>query len=109
MEMKALFVPIIISSYINGSINQIDKGINGFGDLDHDLKEGEMRSIRVSYNRKFKKTPIVVACWCTTKNIFAYHEILAITSVDTQGFEVSAVNKINDRYNWKFSWIAIEW
>lgn len=95
-------------SDLNGSINQIDKGINGFDSLDHDLKEGEMRSIRVSYNREFKKIPVVVACWNTTEYIFEYHEILAITSVDTQGFTVSTVNKVKDRYGWRFTWIAVE-
>lgn len=92
---------------LNGSLNQIDKGINDFGTLDHDIEKGEMRSIRVSYNREFKKNPIVVACWCTTKNIFTYHEILAVTNVDTRGFEVSTVNKVSDRYPWAFTWIAI--
>lgn len=94
-------------SDLNGSLIQIDKGINGFGDLDDDLKEGVIRTIRVSYNRKFEKTPIVVACWNTTTNIFEYHGILAITETDTLGFDVSTVNKINDRYNWRFTWIAI--
>lgn len=100
-----IFVRYIL---LNGSLNQIDKGINGFGNLDADLKEGEMRSVRVSYNREFEKPPIVVACWDTTTNIFFYHGILAITGVDAQGFTVSTVNKINDRYDWRFAWIAIE-
>lgn len=94
-------------SDLNGSLIQIDKGINGFGDLDDDLKEGVIRTIRVSYNRKFEKTPIVVACWNTTTNIFEYHGMLAITETDTLGFDVSTVNKIQDRYNWRFTWIAI--
>lgn len=67
-----------------------------------------MRSIRVSYNREFKKIPIVVACWNTTKYIFEYHGILAITDVDTQGFTVSTVNKVDDKYGWRFTWIAVE-
>ena len=105
-----LFVPIIISSYINGSLKMIDCGIGNFGTLDSTLKVGDIVTTRVTFNKTFDKAPIVVV---SMREHFggAYFSYIGVDGTATNN-SFNAVATINNSTAWKytpwyFTWIAI--
>lgn len=88
----------------------IDCGIGAFSKSDSALNVGTVIKTRVTFNKTFDRTPIVVVSWVEL-NVNAYFDYLSIDrlTVNSNGFEaVTRTKNANAwRDTWYFSWIAI--
>lgn len=88
----------------------IDCGIGAFSKSDSALNVGTVIKTRVTFNKTFDRTPIVVVSWVEL-NAKGYLEYLSIDrlTVNSNGFEAVTQTRHNNtwKYNWYFSWIAI--
>lgn len=97
-------------SDLNGSLKMIDCGIGAFSKSDSALNVGTVIKTRVTFNKTFDRTPIVVVSWVEL-NAKSYLDYLSIDrlTVNSNGFEAVTQTRHNDtwKYTWYFSWIAI--
>lgn len=88
----------------------IDCGIGAFSKSDSALNVGTVIKTRVTFNKTFDRTPIVVVSWVEL-NAEGYLDYLSINrlTVNSNGFEAVTRTGHNDtwKYTWYFSWIAI--
>ena len=82
-----------------------------FGKSDSAISVGTFISTRVTFNKKFNRAPVVVISW-TDINVNNYCDSVLVDNryTNTDGFTAASKTKHADacKYNWYFSWIAIE-
>lgn len=89
----------------------IDCGIGTFSKSDSAINVGTVISTRVKFNKKFNRAPVVVISW-TDLNANDYFNGVLVDKryTNTDGFIAASKTKNADawKYDWYFSWIAIE-
>lgn len=89
----------------------IDCGIGTFSKSDSAIDINTIVSTRVTFNKKFDSTPVVVVSW-REYSCNSYLGAISIDNraVDPNGFNASTTLRSFDawKYNWNFYWIAIE-
>lgn len=98
-------------SDLNGSLKMIDCGIGTFSKSDSAINVGTVISTRVKFNKKFNRAPVVVISW-TDLNVNDYFNGVLVDKryTNTDGFIAASKTKNAGawKYDWYFSWIAIE-
>lgn len=98
-------------SDLNGSLKMIDCGIGVFSKSDSAIDINTIVSTRVTFNKKFDSTPVVVFSWAERfAGDYFYYSAIDKRYMDTNGCNVDAKIKSTDtwKYDWYFYWIAIE-
>lgn len=89
----------------------IDCGIGTFSKSDSAIDVGTIISTRITFNKKFNSTPVVVVSWreyfCNT-----YLDTVSIDNrtLSPNGFDaITTFRNVNSwKSDWNFYWIAIE-
>lgn len=89
---------------------KIDCGVGNFNESDSMVGIGSLIKTRITFNKVFEKTPVVVVSW-RDLNVHTFYDYVYVDNlgVDKQGFNAVAITKNNDalKYSWQFCWIAI--
>lgn len=94
---------------INGSLKMIDCGVGAFSRSDSAINPDTIIRTNVKFNKKFNGIPIVIVSW-RELNASNYLDVISITDTSIDGFVgVTKLTHNNSwRYDWYFTWIAIE-
>ena len=96
---------------LNGSLKMIDCGMGAFGKSDSAISVGTVISTRVTFNKKFNRSPVVVISWTDLNaNSFFNSVLVDKRYTNTDGLTAASKTKHADAWkdDWYFSWIAIE-
>ena len=105
------YMIINVEYLLNGSLKMIDCGESFFDKADSAINVGNDILKRVEFHKKFNSNPIVIVSFSDLNaNSFLYSVVVNRNHTDTDGFLAASKIKNADawKYDWHFSWIAIE-